>query len=132
MNPLRINRDPTRSTLPGTNIAPEIWWFGDYFHFGKAPFSGTNCLQLLPSLTGNKSTEIFSRKILHCRPGDFKELSAEQIQALKNEVWNEGFVTTWMSYGRTKLGVEEGTFLFDKGSTTRRKVGISKKRRGRA
>ena len=27
-------------TLPETNIAPENWWFGDYFPFGKARFQG--------------------------------------------------------------------------------------------
>ena len=31
---------PSRLTLKflETNIAPENWWFGDYFHFGKAYF----------------------------------------------------------------------------------------------
>ena len=30
----------TSSTLPGTNIAPENWWLGDYIAFGKAYFQG--------------------------------------------------------------------------------------------
>ena len=28
------------ATLPKTNIAPENWWFGDYFPCGKAYFQG--------------------------------------------------------------------------------------------
>ena len=123
VNPSRINRDPNEIHPPWNKHSPWNLVVGRLLFFGKVPFSGTNCLQLLPSLTGNKSTEIFSRKILHCRPGDFKELSAEQIQALKNEVWNKGVFKTWISYGRTKLGVEEGTFLFDKLNWTNRPPG---------
>ena len=30
----------TIGTLPETNMAPEKWWLGDYFPFGKAYFPG--------------------------------------------------------------------------------------------
>ena len=57
-----------QSTLPETNVAPEIWWLEDYFPFGKT---------------------YFQVQVVSFREGSFSTILPAKPQALCNwSIWN--------------------------------------------